>query len=99
MQENLPRVALFEGMWYTGGERSGYNTVARNKGHRLGRKVEKGIWSGTRQTTSEWDIYTNIASVTWHHPASQNGSREEWKDGRMEALGRRNSHLLILLCR
>ena len=55
-----------------------------------------GIYIGVDQA----ELYgTNTASVTWHHPASQNGSREELKDGRMEALGRRNGHLLILLCR
>ena len=58
MQENL---ALFEGMWYAGGEGSRYNTVAKDKGHGLGRKVERGYGlHGTRQTTSEWDIYTGV---------------------------------------
>ena len=41
-----------------------------------------GIYIGDDQA----ELYgTNTASVTWHHPASQNGSREELKDGRMEA--------------
>ena len=46
VQENLTQVALFEGMWYAGGERSGYNTVARNKGHGLGRKRGCGLGPG-----------------------------------------------------
>lgn len=52
IQENLSRVAIFEGN--IGGVRLGYDIVVRKKGQGLERKVEK---TYARQTSSEWKIY------------------------------------------